>query len=279
MAIKQQLFSNDKPKLLGWLACLICCALGLMLLDKYVPSTIMLHRALAITLLPLRYLVNEPQNLLANLSQVFSTRDALLQENQALRTEQLLLKGQLQRLQGLESDNNNLQGLVQVAHNLHNKMLIAKALSANSELGLQQLVLNKGSAHGVYVGQPVLDAYGVMGQVIAMDKFSSRVLLLNSQNSGIAIESIRNGIRSVAVGDGYSSYLYVTNIPQTADIRLGDLFVTSGLSDRYPQGYPVGRVALIENEPGLPFSAIKLAAIAHLHQSRQLLLVSAQQHD
>jgi rod shape-determining protein MreC len=152
-------------------------------------------------------------------------------------------------------------------------MMIAQLLAIDSDLEVHQIVLDKGSHHGIFLGQPVLDANGVMGQVIQVSPLTSRVLLINDVKSGIAVENARNGVRSIAMGESYSGRLRLVNVPQTADIRQGDMFLTSGLSDRYPPGYPVGQVAAITRDPGLPFVAIILEPSAHLNQSRQVLLV------
>lgn len=259
---------------LGWhVFTLMACAIGLMILDKYVPATEKIRAALSLPLAPLQYLVSAPIQGIDKLNYLLSTQDTLRTENIDLKAERLLLKAELQRLQAVEMENNHLKGLLQSSKQIHGKMMIAQLVAINSDLSQHQIVLNKGSHHGIYIGQPVLDASGVMGQVIQIAPVTSRVLLINDARSGIAVEGARNGLRSVAMGDSYSGRLRLANVPQTADIKLGDVFLTSGLSDRYPPGYPVGRVASITHDPGLPFSTIILEPSARLDQSRQVLLV------
>jgi len=263
-----------KGSQLGWrVFILLISALGLMIADKYVPATEHIRTALSLPLLPLQYLVSAPIQVIDKVTHLLSTQDALRKENIDLKAEQLLLKAELQRVAAIEQENNHLKGLLKSSQQIHGKMMIAQMLAMDSDLATHQIVLDKGSHHGVYVGQPVLDAAGVMGQVIQVAPLTSRVLLINDAKSGIAIENARSGLRSIAMGDGYSGRLRLLNVPQTADIRTGDLFLTSGLSDRYPAGYPVGRVLSIIHDPGLPFSAIVLEPSAHLAQSRQVLLV------
>ncbi len=264
-----------KGSQLGWRAfVLLACALGLMVLDKYVPSTEQVRTALSLPLAPLQYLVSAPVRWIDNLNYLLSSQDSLHKENIDLKAEQLLLKAELQRLQAVETENNQLKGLVQSSKQIHGKMLIAQLVAIDSDLAVHQIVLDKGSHSGVYMGQPVLDASGVMGQVIQVNPLSSRVLLINDPKSGIAVQSARNGMRTIAMGDSYSGRLKLTNVPQTADIQVGDSFLTSGLSDRYPPGYPVGRVVSISHDPGLPFMSIILEPSAQLEKSRQVLLVA-----
>lgn len=252
---------------------LITCAISLMILDKYVPATEQVRSALSLPLAPIQYMVSAPFQWMDKLSHLLSTQDSLHKENIDLKAGQLLLQAQLQRLSAIEAENNQLRGLLLSSKQVHGKMIIAQLLSVDSDLAVHQIVLDMGSHNGVFVGQPVLDASGVMGQVIQVSPLSSRVLLINDTKSGIAVENARNGVRSIATGDSYSGRLRLTNISQTMDIRPGDVFLTSGLSDRYPSGYPVGRVASIARDPGLPFITVILEPSAHLDQSRQVLLV------
>src|SRR5690606_2254272 len=117
-----------------------------------------------------------------------------------------------------------------------------------------QVVLNKGSRDGVYAGQPELDANGVMGQVIQVGPITSRVILPNDPHSGIAVENARNGLRAVAVGDSLTGKIRLNYVAKTMDIKLGDIFITSGLGDHYPQGYPVGKVVQYRKDPAHQFA-------------------------
>ncbi len=263
-----------KGSQLGWrVFLLLTCALALMICDKYLPATEQVRAAISLPLAPLQFIVSAPIEGIDKLSHLLSTQDTLHKENMDLRAEQLLLKAQLQRLAAIESENNRLKGLVQSSQQIHGKTIIAQLLAIDSDLAFRQIVLDKGSHHGVFLGQPVVDANGVMGQVIQVSPLSSRVLLINDAKSGISVENARNGVRSIAMGESYSGRLRLVNVPQTVDIQPGDIFLTSGLSDRYPAGYPVGKVSSVTHDPGLPFMSIILEPSAHLDQSRQVLLV------
>ncbi|HVY53353.1 MAG TPA: rod shape-determining protein MreC [Gammaproteobacteria bacterium] len=251
----------------------MACAFALMVFDKNIPATEHIRTALSLPLAPLQYIVSAPIQLIDKLNQLASTQDALRKENIDLKAQQLLLKAELQRLVAIESENNRLKGLLQSSKQIHGKMIVAQLLAVNSDLSIRQIVLDKGFHDGVFVGQPVLDASGVMGQVMQVSPLTSRVLLINDPKSGVAVECARNGIRAIAMGDSYSGRLRLANVPHTADIRSGDMFLTSGLSDRYPPGYPVGKVVSVTRDPGKPFAIITLEPSARLDQSRQVLLV------
>lgn len=248
-------------------------AIVLMVMDRRLESFASVRAALTVPLAPFQYAVSWPTQFIDKVKTVMSTHDNLVSENLRLKTEQLLLRSQLQRLIAIESENNYLKTLLQSANQVQGKTLIAELLAVDSEPFVNQVLLNKGSRDSVYVGQPVLDATGVMGQVIQVGLLTSRVLLINDPRSGVAVQNARSGMRAIAMGDIYSGKMRLLYIPKTADIRVGDIFITSGLGDNYPEGYPVGKAVTVTKDPGNQFATVYLQPSAHLESSRQVLLV------
>jgi rod shape-determining protein MreC len=244
-----------------------------MVMDKRLESFVSIRAALSLPLAPIQYIVSWPTQFIDKLKIVISTHDDLVKENLKLKTDQLLLRSQLQRLIAIESENNYLKALLQSSRQVKGKTLIAELLAVDSEPFVNQVVLDKGTRDGVYAGQPVLDANGVMGQVTQAGPITSRVILVNDPHSGISVQSARNGMRAVAAGDSYSGKMRLMYVPKTADIKVGDLFITSGLGDHYPEGYPVGKVLLVTKDPTHQFATIYLQPSARLDSSRQVLLV------
>ncbi len=232
-----------------------------------------IRAALSLPLAPIQYIVSWPTTFIDNLKSVISTHDDLINENLSLKAEQLLLRSQLQRLIAIESENNYLKALLQSSRQVKGKTLIAELLAVDFEPFVNQVILNKGSRDGVYIGQPVLDATGIMGQIVQVGPITSRLLLINDPHSGIAVQDARNGIRAIAVGDTYSGKLKLMYVPNTADIRVDDIFLSSGLGDHYPEGYPVGRVISVNKDPARQFAEVYIQPSAHLDSSRQVLLI------
>lgn len=249
-----------------------------MVMDKRLESFVSIRAALSLPLAPFQYLVSGPTTFIDNMKSFISTHDNLVKENLNLKTDQLLLRSQLQRLLAIESENNYLKALLQSSRRIKSKSLIAELLAVDSEPFVNQVVLNKGTRDGVYVGQPVLDANGVMGQVIQAGPITSRVLLINDPHSGIAVQNARNGMRAIAVGDSYSGKMRLRYVPKTADVKADDIFITSGLGDHYPEGYPVAKVLSVSKDPVNQFANVSLQPSAHLDSSRQVLLVWYQQN-
>lgn len=244
-----------------------------MVIDKRWDGFVSVRAALSLPIAPLQYVVNWPTQLIDTVKITISSHDDLVNENLRLKADQLLLQSQLQRLLAVESENNYLKALLQSSKQVKGKTLIAELLSVVFEPFVHQVVVNKGSRDGIYVGQPVLDATGVMGQVIQVGPITSRVMLVNDPRSGIAVQNSRNGMRAIAMGDSYSDKLQLMYVTKTADIKAGDIFLTSGLGDKYPEGYPVGKVSSVITDPAQQFATITLEPSAHLDNSRQVLLI------
>jgi rod shape-determining protein MreC len=245
----------------------------LMIFDKRGAAVSQIRNMVSITLVPLQYAVSTPIHWVNRIGKAISTQDALLKENIDLKAQQLLLKAQVQRLLAIETENNQLKALISSSSQIQGRILIAQLLSVDSDPLVHQVILDKGTHDGVYIGQPVLDADGVMGKVIHVGPFSSRVLLINDPHSGVPVQVARNGMRAIAMGDGFSGKLKLVNVTQTADIREGDILVTSGLGDHYPEGYPLGKVSSVIKDPGLQFATILIEPNARLDRAREVLLV------
>ncbi len=252
---------------------MLALAITFMFLDKHVAAITQIRSILSVPLTSLQYLVSWPIELIDKINDTISTHDSLVQENLDLKAEQLMLRAQVQRLIAIESENNQLKALVSASQQLQSKVVIAQLLAVSADPFLKQVIVNKGSHDNVFIGQPVLDANGVMGKVTQVGTLTSRVLLINDVHSGLSVQVVRNGVRAIAVGDSYSGQLRLLNVPQTVDIQKGDVLVTSGLGEHFPEGYPVGQITTVIKDPGLQFATIMVHPAAHLDRSRGVLLV------
>lgn len=227
---------------------------------------------------PLRMLVNQPIQWGYNLSRSFQVQEKLLEKNAALHADNLLLQSQVQRLLTLQQENKQLRHLLQSTETLSSKVEVASILAVSLSPSLQQVVLGSGQRQGIYEGQPVLDAYGVMGQVVDAGFLTSKVLLLTDPRSAVPVQDYRNHWRAIAVGTGDMDRLRLINLPLHADLQVGDLFVTSGYGLKYPVGYPVGVVTQIVRSADQRFLEATLLPSAHLDRTQRVLLVWPSQH-
>lgn len=200
----------------------------------------------------------------------------LSEENERLKSEALLLKAQVQKLASLEAENIRLRELLNSSAILDDSVLVAELIGLSSDPLRHEIIVNKGKDEGLYVGQPVIDALGLMGQIIEVGPLQSRVLLITDATHALPVQVNRNGVRSVAEGVGLYHELELRHVAATTDIKVGDLLVSSGLGQRFPVGYPVAVVTEVTVDPGQPFVIVKAQPSAALNRSRHVLLVFSQ---
>lgn len=221
---------------------------------------------------PFQWMVDAPIRFTHWLNASVTTQRHLVRENEELRVQQMLLQSRLQKLLSLEKENAHLRQLLKSTAQISGHVAVARLLAVSLDPNLQQVVVNKGSDDHVYQGQPVLDEFGVMGQVVGVGPLTSNILLITDKQSAVPVEDYRNGMRAIAIGMGSCGQLKLINVPKSNQIQQGDLFVTSGLGLNYPIGYPVGVVSQIKQvAKGLP-EKIMLSPTAHLDQTEQVLL-------
>jgi len=229
---------------------------------------------LSVAVTPVQWMVDLPEQSWTWLNDRLQEREELLAENRQLRAQVLLTEREIQKLASLMAENVRLRELLHSAQKLDEQVMATQLIGVNPDPFVHQIIINDGSQDKVNVGQAVLDQTGVMGQVTAVTPFTSRVLLITDANHAIPVQVNRTGLRSVAYGRGNYESLELMDIPHTNDIKVGDLLVSSGLGLRFPEGYPVAKVTLIERDPGRDFTRVLAKPTARLSLSRQLLLVN-----
>jgi len=203
----------------------------------------------------------------------FTSRSELLAENERLKAEQLLMQRRLQKLATLTEQNVRLRELLNSSALVDDKVLVGELIGVDPNPFTQRILIDKGEKDGVFQGQPVLDASGLMGQVVEVMPYTARVLLLTDTTHSIPVQVNRNGLRAIAVGTGNPERLELRYVADTADIKEGDLLVSSGLGQRFPAGYPVAVVKEVLHDTGGPFATIRAVPTAKMNRSRYVLLV------
>ncbi len=250
----------------------VVVAIALMVLGQHAPFFKKWRARADLIVLPIQYLVNWPIQTVHSLAMRLTTQQKLLDDNARLRAHELLLQARLQKLLVLEKENAQLRQLMQSTHYVGGKVVVGQILAVDLNPDLYQVIVDRGAKDHVYIGQPVLDAYGVMGQVVQVGELASKVMLITDSRSAIPVQDYRNNVRAIAVGQGINGKLALINVPNTSDIKAGDLFIASGLGLHYPIGYPVGRVASVSHITNQRFANIVLVPSAHLDQTQQVLL-------
>ena len=202
---------------------------------------------------PLQYIANTPKQMMTWASENIVTRQELMAENQQYRLNELTFHEEGMQLEILKQENARLRSLLASPLRSDMKKMVAEILSVDSDPYTHQVVINRGAADGVFEGQPVLDAQGIVGQILHVGQNSSRVILITDISHSVPVRVNRNGLRLQASGSGRIDRLIHNFVPHSADIKVGDQLVTSGLAERFPAGYPVATVSEVRHFPGEKF--------------------------
>jgi rod shape-determining protein MreC len=248
-------------------------AVALMVVDARFDLLKPARKQASLVLMDAYWITDLPGRLWEGVASQFGSRTELVAENEKLKTENLLLQGRMQKLAALTEQNVRLRELLNSSALVNEKVEVAELIGMDPNPFTHRIIINKGERDGVVLGQPVLDARGLMGQVVELMPYTSRVLLLTDTTHSIPVQVNRNGLRAIASGTGNPERLELRHVADTADIKEGDLLVSSGLGQRFPAGYPVATVKEVIHDSGQPFAIVRAVPTAALNRSRYLLLV------
>lgn len=224
---------------------------------------------------PLYYLSYSPLAIFNSMQEMKQTRLQLMQDNTILQERLFKKKNDLLLLSQLKHENSRLRKLLGSPVRGDEHKMVAQVLLMDTNPYSYQVVLNKGRENGVYIGQPVLDEKGVVGQIFSVADTTSRAILVCDYQHAIPVQILRNNISMVAMGNGCGNNLVLDFLPtNNIDINIGDKLVTSGLDGRFPEGYPVGVVVSVDNDPTKAAPIIEAVPTADIKQLRYLLLWS-----
>ncbi|WP_114327456.1 rod shape-determining protein MreC [Candidatus Colwellia aromaticivorans] len=252
---------------------LFCSAL-LIFFDHKMASFESVRGYLQSLVSPLQYLANTPKQFMTWASTNLTTRGQLMTENQQYRLNELDFHEEAMQLVILKQENARLRSLLSSPLRSEIKKMVAEVISVDSDPYSLQIVINRGAGDGVYEGQPVLDSVGIVGQILHVGQTSSRVILITDISHAVPVRVQRNGLRLLASGSGQIDRLIHNFVPQSADIKTGDLLVTSGLGGKYPEGYPVAKVSFVSNNESREFVRVFSTPAAQIDRLRYLLLLS-----
>jgi rod shape-determining protein MreC len=252
---------------------IVILSVALMVLDHRNQHLREIRRYMAAAVHPLQQVVHAPVAATRWASENLAARTRLLAENSELQRERLEREGRLQRMAALEAENARLRALLESTAKVGDQVLIAEILSVDMDPLRHRIVLNKGSAEGAFVGQALIDAHGVVGQITRDQINSAEALLITDPDHAVPVEIVRNGLRTIAVGTGDLELLSLPFLARNADVQAGDLLVSSGLGGAFPPGYPVATVKSVSGETGEALLTVTARPSAALDRVREVLLV------
>ena len=227
------------------------------------------------TVTPLLWVMDKPEELWLWTQNKWVSHQQLLQQNAELRKQIQVLNYRLITMNTLLAENEQLNQLLHTTIVQKYDILVAKLIGIIPGYHGHRVIINRGSQDGVFVGQPVFNQSEPYGQVILLGSQSSEILLISDRSHALPVNSLRNGYRTIAEGMGNFDYLQIKNIPRTADIKEGDLFATSGLGMRFPQGYIIGKVISLSFMPdNAKLLQARLSIDSNNRDARQLFLLN-----
>lgn len=250
----------------------VVLSLALMIADGRLGYSQRLRRLGLLAVSPLQYVVDLPSKTYTWLSHSVSSQKALVDENTKLKYHQALLESKLQRMSELKTENQKLRQLLHY-HELKKeyRLIVSELLAVKTSPYRQLLILDKGINQGVTEGLAVFDSDGVMGQIIEVGPFTSTLLLVTDTKSAIPVKNARTGDRGIVVGQ--HEHMTLLHVPKTTSVEEGDTLLTSGLGQRFPEGYPVGKVVSVKRLENEAFQKVIVRPLALIDRSRLLLVV------
>lgn len=231
------------------------------------------RKGVGVAVYPIRLVVDAPVRLWHWLGEATASRNQLQSEVSRLRGERLVTNVRLQRLAALEAENARLRAMLDARTRVRDEVRVAGIMAVDANPYEHNLVIDVGSRDGVYDGQALVAAEGVVGQVIRTGLFTSQAILISDTDHALPVEVNRNGLRTIAVGTGEIDRLELPFLPNNADIRVGDLLVTSGLGGAFPNGYPVAVINSVTRIPQQQFADVTAVPSAALDQVREVMLI------
>ena len=229
---------------------------------------------------PLNRILSYPNRFVVGMSERLRTQKSLYEENKTLQAALLQTSVQLQQLAESRAENTRLRALLDSTLSINDHILNAEIISIDPNPNHRVFTLNKGLREGVTVGLPVLDAKGIMGQIVESTERLSSLMLISDNRHSIPVRVSRTGDRAILTGIGDNIRLRLDYLPESADIKVGDELVTSGLGDSFPAGYPVAMISDVKHQQGSEFTEAYAKPIAELDSSRHVIVLFRQSlHD
>lgn len=266
-----RLFQQAQQKR-GQFSLAIVLAVLLMLADHHY-GNMPIHRLFSYFIYPVQYLTDTPNRIMHWARLSWTSKQELIAENQRLRNQQLYLQRQNQQSLMIQDENTALKGLLALSRSLKHRSMAAEILAVNTGQARQVVIIDKGSKAGVMLGQLVLDATGVMGQVIDVGLRTSTILLISDASSAVPVQNQRTGEKAILSGTNNAGYLSLMHLPKTVSVQQGDILLTSGLGQQYPAGYPVGVVETVTLTPGEDFIHVRVRPLTALDRNHLVLLI------
>jgi rod shape-determining protein MreC len=274
--VAETLFNRGLSPLARFILCVIL-AVALFVVDLKMTVLNRVREQISVVLYPVQRVATAPLEFIAFSSEFLTSQNRLLEENKRLTSENLSLRENLMPMNQLRVENKILRNMQALANRQPNRSVLAEVSYRGYNPFLDRLMINRGSHDGIEPGQVVLDAYGLLGQVVRTQAFSSEIRIVTDKDYPVPVMVVRNELRAVIYGGTLPNTMEVRFLPFNSDIKVGDTLVTAGTDGVYSPGIPVAVVQSIESNPGSMFAKIICKPLAKAQEERFVLVVTNQQ--
>ena len=223
---------------------------------------------------PLHAVLNLPNDIYNVTAQYFSNQSRLIQDNETLKLDIDQLKGDLQRLDFIDQENDRLRNLLEVKNTHKFKTEAVSIIYSRFDPFNQKIIIDGGQNKDFQPGQPVIDALGLVGQISSVYPETSEVTLIIDKKMSVPIQIQRNGLRAITNGNGQNETISLSYLPNSVDVVKGDILKTSGIDTIYPEGIAVAEVLEINHDPKLPFAKIICKPLSAIRNHSHVLVVT-----
>lgn len=198
---------------------------------------------------PIQYLASTPSTFFSEFVEEKKTIEQLNQKIKNLEKQNTAMKINLQRIDILENEVSRLRSIKSRIDNNLKNIKIAQITQKDVIPNKKSVQINIGSNYNTQIGQTVMGVNGLLGQVVEVNVYSSKVLLITDNDSNVPAKIARTGQQIIIKGRSQDNLLEVSFLPNDSEIESGDLIITSGQANRFIPSLKIGRVVdVIRNE-------------------------------
>ncbi len=221
---------------------------------------------------PIQYLASTPSTFFSKFVEEKKTVEQLKQKIEELEKQNTAMKINLQRIDVLENEVSRLRSIKsQMDNNLKN-IKIAQITQKDVIPNKKSVQINIGSNYKTRVGQTVMGVNGLLGQVVEVNVYSSKVLLITDNDSNVPAKIARTGQQIIIKGRSQDNLLEVSFFPNDSEVESGDLIITSGQANRFIPSLKIGRVVEVIRNEGERFSQVIIKPLEDADKVSEVIL-------
>ena len=227
---------------------------------------------------PIQYIVKTPSEFFYSILEETETITQLESKIERLEKDNKMMKINLQKIDILEDEVSRLRSIKKAMSKNFKNIQIAKVIQGDVIPNKESIKINIGSNDKVIMGQTVMGTNGLIGQIVEVALYSSKVLLVTDVNSNVPAIVTRTGKQVIVKGRSQDNLLEISFTDDT-DIKSGDLIVTSGQAGRFIASLNIGRIVQIEMNEGERFAQVLVEPSEYIENINEVIVTLDENKD